>query len=281
MFFKDTLLCRPAAGVSGSVEIWKTSKGVKYAVKTYHEREPHELRKEYHSRVLYEYNLLKKLDHEAFYAPQKYSISWNGLAVSMYMEAGLTDMAKLLRQQKPTNFSVAENLCYFKQIVAGIAYLHGQGLCHRDIKLENMVLLDTGKLKIIDMATVTESDSAIGIVGSPKYMAPEMVSQIRYDGKKVDIWSLGVILVYFANKRFLWKTAHLSDAKYKSWASGETPLGAPERLRAFVSRLLHVEPELRISVEALQEETIFEKIPWCHGKKSCGQQHTLIAELAF
>lgn len=282
MFSRDKLLHRPAVGVSGSVEIWETPKGTKYAVKTYHEKEAHELRKEYQNRVLYEYELLRGIQHEAFYVPTKYTISWTGLTVCMYMEAGLRDLAKLLRKQASARFNVAENLCYWKQLVSGILYLHEQGLSHRDIKLENMVLLSTGRLKIIDMATVTASEPAIGIVGSPKYMAPEMTTQIRYDGQKADTWSLGIVMVYFATKTFPWKTAHISDSEYLAWESEGKLKGVesvPASFRAFVGMLLFVDPDLRKSIKELLGLKIFVKLPWCHGESTCGTKHTLMKEI--
>lgn len=278
MFFRDKLLSRPGTGVSGSVEIWGKFNGEKYAVKIYHEKEPYELKKEYQERVLHEFRLLRELDHEAFFAPLKYTVSWNGSTVRMYMDAGLDDLAKLFKKQKAQDFSIPENLCLWKQLASGVSYLHAKGISHRDKKLENVVLLDSGKLKIIDMATATSKNPAVGIVGSPKYMAPEMVSLIEYDGRMADMWSLGVVLVYFVTKKFLWKSAHLSDPDYEKWVrDGEAVdlQAIPEALRRVMVKLLCVDTDQRCTMEALHEETIF-LIKQCLGLRECGAKHTLL-----
>lgn len=269
-------------GVSGSVEIWKTPKGDKYAVKIYHEKEAHELRKEYQKRVLFEYRLLKQLKHEAFFLPSKYTISWSGLTVSMYMEAGLNDLAALLRKQGARQFNVAENMCYWRQLVSGIAYLHEQGMSHRDIKLENMLLeRATGRLKIIDMATVTTKKPALGIVGSPRYMAPEMASQIRYDGQIADVWSLGIVLVFFATRKFLWKTAHIDDEKFEMWSKDQKleDLALPASLNNLVVALLTIDPEQRMCTTDLLRHSFCKSLPCCQGSKSCGVEHRLLKVL--
>lgn len=282
MFFRDTLILQSLMGVSGSVEIWKTPKGDKYAVKIYHEKEAHELRKEYQKRVLFEYRLLKQLKHEAFFLPSKYTISWSGLTVSMYMEAGLNDLAALLRKQGARQFNVAENMCYWRQLVSGIAYLHEQGMSHRDIKLENMLLeRATGRLKIIDMATVTTKKPALGIVGSPRYMAPEMASQIRYDGQIADVWSLGIVLVFFATRKFLWKTAHIDDEKFEMWSKDQKleDLALPASLNNLVVALLTIDPEQRMSTTDLLRHSFCKSLPCCQGSKSCGVEHRLLKAL--
>ncbi|ANB15080.1 putative serine/threonine protein kinase KIN4 [Sugiyamaella lignohabitans] len=90
----------------------------------------------------------------------------------------------------------------FAQLVSGVYYLHSKGIVHRDLKLENL-LLDKHKNIIItdfgfansfrtDGATVDLMSTSCG---SPCYAAPELVvSDQKYVGQKVDVWSCGVIL---------------------------------------------------------------------------------------
>ncbi|CAN3484762.1 serine/threonine-protein kinase Kin4p [Diutina catenulata] len=86
----------------------------------------------------------------------------------------------------------------FAQLVSGVDYMHAKGLVHRDLKLENLLLDKHKNVIISDFGFVNSyrSDDLMKTsCGSPCYAAPELVlSQQRYHGRKVDIWSLGVIL---------------------------------------------------------------------------------------
>jgi serine/threonine protein kinase len=88
---------------------------------------------------------------------------------------------------------------FFQQLVCGVAWCHRQGVCHRDLKLEN-TLLDgrpAPRLKICDFgyskSSVTDSTPKT-TVGTPAYIAPEVFSGDKYEGEPADVWSCGVAL---------------------------------------------------------------------------------------
>eukprot|EP00741_Cyanophora_paradoxa_P021449 tig00021352_g20706.t1 len=87
---------------------------------------------------------------------------------------------------------------YFRQIVAGVEYCHKRRICHRDLKLENvMIEPSTGLLKLIDFgfSRHLSQDSVLQtMAGTNMYMAPEIFSGKQYQGEPVDVWALGVIL---------------------------------------------------------------------------------------
>ncbi|XVF10937.1 hypothetical protein REPUB_Repub07fG0226400 [Reevesia pubescens] len=96
-------------------------------------------------------------------------------------------------------FSEDEARFFFQQLISGVSYCHSMQICHRDLKLEN-TLLDgspTPRLKICDFGY---SKSAVlhsqpkSTVGTPAYIAPEVLSRKEYDGKIADFWSCGVTL---------------------------------------------------------------------------------------
>ncbi|KAK9459898.1 kinase-like domain-containing protein [Lipomyces oligophaga] len=95
----------------------------------------------------------------------------------------------------------------FAQLVSGVNYLHSKGIVHRDLKLENLLLdkhkniiiTDFGFANVFDpedlIAGRPKADLMSSSCGSPCYAAPEVViSDGKYSGRKVDVWSCGVIL---------------------------------------------------------------------------------------
>jgi serine/threonine protein kinase len=95
--------------------------------------------------------------------------------------------------------SETESCRIFAQIVTGVSYLHDQGIIHRDLKLENILLDKNRNIKIIDfgfsnVVALNPQGLLSTSCGSPCYAAPELVTKDSYVGELVDIWSCGVIL---------------------------------------------------------------------------------------
>jgi serine/threonine protein kinase len=110
-----------------------------------------------------------------------------------------------------------EIYCVFRQICDGVEYLHELGLAHRDLKLDNCVMTMDNVVKLIDFGTATvfhypgkAHQKATGIVGSDPYLAPEVITQENYDPRKTDVWSVAIIFMCMALRRFPWK---IPDAK--------------------------------------------------------------------
>ncbi|KAK8472591.1 hypothetical protein PHAVU_002G249300 [Phaseolus vulgaris] len=88
---------------------------------------------------------------------------------------------------------------FFQQLIAGVSYCHEMEICHRDLKLEN-TLLDgspANRLKICDFGyskSCLLHSKTHSKIGTPAYIAPEIISGKDYDGKLADVWSCGVIL---------------------------------------------------------------------------------------
>ncbi|XP_057747515.1 serine/threonine-protein kinase SAPK1 isoform X1 [Arachis stenosperma] len=196
-------------------------------------------------------------------------------------------------------FSEDEARYFFQQLISGVSYCHAMEICHRDLKLEN-TLLDGStapRLKICDfgyskarnllhnfnehVSCFTQKPSNIvfyfsilfqssvlhsqpkSTVGTPAYIAPEVLSRREYDGKIADVWSCGVTLYVMlvgaypfedpANPRNFRKTlqrilsVHYSIPDY---------VRISKECRHLLSRIFVANPEKRITIPEIK------MLPW-------------------
>ncbi|XP_068669704.1 DNA repair endonuclease UVH1-like [Aristolochia californica] len=121
------------------------------------------------------------------------------LAIVMEYAAGGELFERICSAGRFSEDELQQARFFFQQLISGVSYCHSMEICHRDLKLEN-TLLDgspTPRLKICDFGY---SKSALlhsqpkSTVGTPAYIAPEVLSRKEYDGKIADVWSCGVTL---------------------------------------------------------------------------------------
>ena len=86
---------------------------------------------------------------------------------------------------------------YIGSIMLAVKYLHERKFIFRDIKPENIMVLTNGYIKLIDFGTAKVlKDKTNSIIGTPQYMAPEVIMGDYYS-YEIDYWSIGVCLYEF------------------------------------------------------------------------------------
>ncbi|XP_052144527.1 mitogen-activated protein kinase kinase kinase 3-like isoform X1 [Oryza glaberrima] len=151
-----------------------------------------------------EIDMLKQLSHQNIV--QYYGSELADEALSIYLEyVSGGSIHKLLREYGPFKEPVIRN--YTRQILSGLAYLHGRNTVHRDIKGANILVGPNGEVKLADFGMakhVTSFAEIRSFRGSPYWMAPEVVMNNKGYNLAVDIWSLGCTIIEMATAKHPW-----------------------------------------------------------------------------
>lgn len=113
--------------------------------------------------------------------------------VMEFLEGGaLTDIVTHTRMNEEQIATVCVS------VLRALAYLHGQGVIHRDIKSDSILLTADGRIKLSDFGFCAQVSKEVtrrkSLVGTPYWMAPEVISRLPY-GPEVDVWSLGIMVI--------------------------------------------------------------------------------------
>ncbi|NXQ24861.1 M3K19 kinase, partial [Alaudala cheleensis] len=185
-------------GAYGTVYCGLTSQGQLIAVKQVVLDASHQLTTEKEYQKLHEeVDLLKTLKHVNIVTYLGTCLENNILSIFMEFVPG-GSISSILTRFGPLPEVV---LCkYTKQILQGVAYLHDNRVVHRDIKGNNVMLMPTGVIKLIDFGCArrlaraslggTRGELLRSVHGTPYWMAPEVLTESGY-GRKSDIWSVG------------------------------------------------------------------------------------------
>ena len=211
-----------------------------------------------------EKNVLLKLDHPFIMKMVKYLKNETNIFFIMEYIRGkeLWDVMREigLCNQTQTKF-------YGASMLLAIVYLHKHHYIYRDLKPENIMINDKGYIKIIDFGTVKEiKDRTTTNVGTPQYMAPEMVNGTGYSFQ-VDIWAIAIIMYeLFCGKvpfgedcedpMEIYKAVSKEDLSYPSFVHDDSFMD-------LISKMLKKTPTSRLwKFEQIKESDYFKDFDW-------------------
>ncbi|KAK4416692.1 Mitogen-activated protein kinase kinase kinase [Sesamum alatum] len=192
--------------------------------------------------------LLSQLSHANIV--QYYGSDLTEDRLSLYLEyVSGGSIHKLLQEYGAFGEPVIQN--YTRQILYGLAYLHGRNTVHRDIKGANILVDPNGEIKLADFGMakhIASCSSMLSFKGSPYWMAPEVVMNTNGYSLPVDIWSLGCTVLEMAVSKPPWSQFEGVAAIFKIGNSKDIP-EIPEHLSAdaksFIRLCLQREPSAR------------------------------------
>ncbi|KAL3507762.1 hypothetical protein ACH5RR_033144 [Cinchona calisaya] len=168
-----------------------------------------------------------------------------------------------LQQRGKFSESTARN--YFHQLISALHFCHQNGVVHRDIKPQNLLLDRQGNVKISDFGlSALPEQLRNGMLhtacGTPAYTAPEVVYRKGYDGSKTDAWSCGVLLYVFlvgslpfddSSIPQMYRAMHRRVFDFPEWIS--------KPAKSIIYRLLDPNPITRLGIEELLKLSWFKK----------------------
>jgi protein-serine/threonine kinase len=216
----------------------KGTPGELYAVKEFRGKTSTDTSQEYEKKIKSEFSVAKSLHHPNIVETIRLCTDhgrWNH--VMEYCSEG--DLFSLVSKKYLQEENRAKDrLCIFKQLLQGVNYLHSNGIAHRDIKLENLLITKDSKLKITDFG-VSEVFCGIhpglreaggqcgqgmgdirlcepGLCGSMPYIAPEVLAKDKpYDPRPLDVWSSAIVMIYLTFGANLWEKATIAGGNAK------------------------------------------------------------------
>jgi protein-serine/threonine kinase len=158
-----------------------------------------------------------------------------------------------------------------REVLQGLKFMHGLKRLHRDIKSDNVLIAKDGRVKVADFgfcAELTEQRAKrTTCVGTPYWMAPELIRQKEYD-YKVDVWSVGILAIECAE----WEPPYMDETPYHALylithtraPTLKTPQKWSPEFSDFLARCLVLNPSKRASAAELLEHPFL--------AKACGRE---------
>jgi serum/glucocorticoid-regulated kinase 2 len=243
----------------------KKDTGKYYAMKVLKKQNIEKKRQENHVKT--ERNILVGIDDNPYIVKLYYTFQNDKKLyfVLEYCPGG--ELFNLLQKKKRLSEEQAQ--FYGAQMVLALEHLHRFDIIYRDLKPENVLITETGYIKITDFGlsrmNVKEND-AKSICGTPEYLAPEIIMKLGY-GKAVDWWTLGSIIYemlvgippfYTQNRQELFEKIKFVSPKYPNYLSSTA--------KSLIEGLLRKDPTKRLGsqrgAQEIKDHPWFANIDW-------------------
>ena len=186
------------------------------AIKSFNKKKLSLSNKEIMKKIMCETKLMKKLNHPnitkilEMFEDEEYI-----LIIMEYINGG--NLFSFVKKRRKLTEKIS--IFLFRQIILGIKHIHSQGIVHRDIKLENILIDLNNTIKICDFGISrilsSPNDLLFEQSGTPMYMAPEIFlcsKEKGYKGFPVDIWSAGIALYIMLSGTFPFMIKNNTDS---------------------------------------------------------------------
>ncbi|CAD5213971.1 unnamed protein product [Bursaphelenchus okinawaensis] len=144
----------------------------------------------------------------------------------------------------------------FWQIISAVEYLHKNGIVHRDLKAENLLLDSNHDIKLADFgfSNFYEKENTLDtFCGSPPYAAPEIFEGKRYTGPEIDVWSLGVVLYVLVSGVLPFEGINLQALRDRVLSGRiRIPFFMSTECEQLIRRMLTINPAKRPTLEQIK-----------------------------
>ena len=221
--------------------------GMNYCVKIYDENE-----KEIKYLIEKEISLMKEICHPNIIKfIKKIKIESTNYIIMEYVN-GIT-LSTFIKNQpnKKLNEITTKRILY--QLTSALSYLHKNNICHRDLKLDNILIDDKMNIKLIDLGySIYSNDNTYlnFFGGNINYLAPEILKKREYNGSAVDVWNIGIILYYLLCGCFPFKN---NDQLFENINKGNIlfPDNLSLGVKELIQKMLCVNPVSRITTNKI------------------------------
>ncbi|PRP82752.1 hypothetical protein PROFUN_09837 [Planoprotostelium fungivorum] len=173
------------------------------------------------------------------------------------------DLLEVITNQPGERLNEQKAIQYFRQILEAVSYMHQNGVVHRDLKLENVMITKDDRCKLIDFGFATTWNSSKSLAtpcGTLEYAAPEVTNGGTYHGPKADVWSIGVMMYCCLTGHIPWKGDNPSQQYELIRRAYWTPSHHLSPLASdFIDQCLQVDPDCRAGILDLCEHPLIVK----------------------
>ena len=165
-----------------------------------------------------------------------------------------------------TMITIDNTKLYIAEIVLALDYIHKHNIIYRDLKPENVLVDQTGHVKLTDFGISKRLEripSTGTFCGTIEYMAPEIVQRVEYD-YKVDIWALGILFCEMLQGSTPFADDRGSEYVLNNIVNAEPNLsGIGHRMAAeLIGKLLAKDPKKRPTIEEIKADRFFRRLDW-------------------